>query len=386
MKHLILLLLLMFGVKSITYSQCASQFSFATNSETVNFSNQSSVSNAHYFWNFGDGTGSNLPNPIHAFPESGRYSVSLFAKDTVSNCSSYNDQWIDVIKTSTSSCHPAIPKDSIILTNQYSNVYIQLVDTSASCNLYSKMFDGGYDQNKPAAYLGSNIIGTWLLIERYPGRFVGRIKHFIFDAITHQQIFHRTSYKTVPFHYTSAKNYNSCSANFEFKVVSQDAYGQRILYTAMNKTATSYQWIVGGMTGSVYPSTDTVSWYYPYSLYSNKMLVTALSMASPGGCMDTLVQNIRIPDMGPTTIGVKEYSQNDFGLTVFPNPVQDKFIISTAVELDKITLINYMGQEVYVLRKPQLKQEIDLSLLPAGVYFVQAQKQQARCALKIIKQ
>lgn len=73
---------------STVSGQCSGLFSFAANFETVNFFNQSTVSNAHYFWNFDDGTGSNLKDPIHKFPETGNFFVTLFAKDTLSNCSS----------------------------------------------------------------------------------------------------------------------------------------------------------------------------------------------------------------------------------------------------------------------------------------------------------
>jgi len=89
MKKVIFLPIYVMISASAIFGQCSSLFSFAANFETVNFYNQSSLSNAHYFWNFGDGTGSNFRDPIHKFPETGSYMVTLFINDTVSNCSSY---------------------------------------------------------------------------------------------------------------------------------------------------------------------------------------------------------------------------------------------------------------------------------------------------------
>jgi hypothetical protein len=359
---------------STALGQCPSSFSFATNSETVSFTNQSTVSNAHYFWNFGDGTGSNSTNPIYAFPETGKYLVTLFAKDAVSNCSSYYEQWISVTKSSTNACQPGF-KDSVLFTNMYSYVYLQLTDTSVNCNNYSKFIDGGSMQNSPAV--------MWLLLDTRPARYVGRMRYYTNN--NNVSTFQRAVYKTVPFRYTSAKNYNPCSANFEFKIVSQNTSGQRILYTAMNKTAATYQWYIDG-TSTVIPTTDTVSVYYPFSTYSNSMFLAVLMTKGSSGCTDTLIQNIRIPDMGPTSVGVKEYNSDKFSLNIYPNPAHDKIVVSSAIEVEKMILVNALGQTVLIINTPQLKQEIDVSPLPTGIYFMKTENKQGRAVFKVVKE
>jgi PKD repeat protein len=101
MKKIIALAAIVLAITTSVLGQCTPLFSFAAYFNTVTFLNQSSVSHAHYFWNFGDGTGSNIANPIHTFPDDGDYLVTLFAEDTVSNCSSYYEYWVDVTKYST---------------------------------------------------------------------------------------------------------------------------------------------------------------------------------------------------------------------------------------------------------------------------------------------
>ncbi|MBX7182781.1 MAG: hypothetical protein K1X82_11775, partial [Bacteroidia bacterium] len=52
-------IIIFFQVLTIALGQnCESLFTYTTNFEEVSFYNQSSISNAHYFWNFGDGTSS----------------------------------------------------------------------------------------------------------------------------------------------------------------------------------------------------------------------------------------------------------------------------------------------------------------------------------------
>lgn len=69
MKKTILLTVFVASSFKIVSGQYNALYSFGAYFETVEFYNQSTVPNAHYFWNFGDGTGSNIHNPIHKFPE-----------------------------------------------------------------------------------------------------------------------------------------------------------------------------------------------------------------------------------------------------------------------------------------------------------------------------
>jgi len=317
--------------------QCSALFSFGANFETVNFYNQSNVPNAHFFWNFGDGIGSNLKDPIHKYSETGNYMVTLFAKDTVSNCSSFYDFWINVTKFSTDSCQPISVIDSIILYNN--TYYLQLDDNSVNCNNYSMLLDGGSSQNFQYIW--------WCNLPWPHSRYLSRIRYRKYDSTVNQVVDKRMVYKSIPYNYTSSKNYNGCSANFEFKVVSQDANGQRILFTAMNKSASSYAWAITGFGNPIYSSADTISHYY--SLNIDMFWNVYLKTTGQTGCRDSLCQTIRTQDRKNTITGINEGLIDKFSLSIYPNPAQDKIVLTSIVEVEKITLINSLCQEIFVL-------------------------------------
>ena len=335
MKKLILLTAISITTATTVFGQCQSLFSFAAYFETVTFINQSSATNAHYFWNFGDGTGSNLQTPIHKFPETGNYLVTLFAKDTISNCSSYYEYWVTVTKYSTDSCQTSI-NDSVFFNN--TNYYLKVIDNSTNCNGYDVNIDGGPAQN----FSPDNWI--WLGSGWHHARFLSRVQYYTYDTINGYNV-HREAYKTSPFLYTSSKNYGDCSANFEFKVVSQDSAGQTILFTAMNKTATYYEWEIIGFGNGIVTNNDTISKYYPYS--SNNFFLVGLKTTGSSGCNDTLYQNILVQDNIQTIASVSELEYH-VQYNLFPNPFFDQATLEfpTVKEKTTFTLYNTNGQLV----------------------------------------
>jgi len=63
---------------------------------TVNFTDLSTGTVHLYSWNFGDGTSSTQVNPIHQFTRAGYYLVSLSVRDTLTNCTDFHAQLIQV--------------------------------------------------------------------------------------------------------------------------------------------------------------------------------------------------------------------------------------------------------------------------------------------------
>ncbi|MCH8902663.1 MAG: PKD domain-containing protein, partial [Bacteroidetes bacterium] len=195
-----------------------SLFSYGATFEVVRFINQSAVSNAHYWWNFGDGTGANCKHPVHTYPETGRYLVTLFTKDTVGNCSDYYEIWVNVTKYSTDTCAPAMT-DSLFTSAGID--YLKIIDLSTNCGGYSISVDAGPAANSPAA-LWIGIDSSWA-----PARFLSRLQYFAYDTIIGYQLI-REAYKSTPYKFTSSINYDDCSANFEFTVIQEDSAGQRV--------------------------------------------------------------------------------------------------------------------------------------------------------------
>src|SRR5579863_1221448 len=131
MKKLIILILIIVSKISTVNGQCISNYSYTgVATDTVDFTNLSVASNAHYYWNFGDGSGSNVINPIHVYPDNGEYLVTLYVLDTISNCSNFYQNWITVVKPDTITCDVFFTdtiqlagqnNDGLIITNQSSN-------------------------------------------------------------------------------------------------------------------------------------------------------------------------------------------------------------------------------------------------------------------------
>lgn len=82
---------------------CKAKFTFmpSTSSSTVSFKDASVGTATEWFWDFGDGSSSNLQNPSHAYSTGGYYSVCLTTYDATSGCS---DTYCDYVKAGTGEC------------------------------------------------------------------------------------------------------------------------------------------------------------------------------------------------------------------------------------------------------------------------------------------
>ncbi|MBI4931381.1 MAG: PKD domain-containing protein [Bacteroidetes bacterium] len=102
---------------TIGYYPCNAQASFTFNSAndpTVSFTSTcSGASNPYYSWNFGDGSYSSSPNPIHIYSYSGTYIVCLSYGDTLNqNCSAYFCDTIVITNAPPPPPPPVLPCDS----------------------------------------------------------------------------------------------------------------------------------------------------------------------------------------------------------------------------------------------------------------------------------
>lgn len=305
---------------SLSRCQCLVQYTYSANYQTVSFTNLSTVNDAHYFWNFGDGTGSNLEHPIHTFPESGKYMVTLFANDTINGCHSYCEYWVSVSRFSVLPCDPHI-SDSIYFSQSSGYDLMRIYDSSYMCANFVITVDGGPALNfspSSSIYLG----GYWQTV---PFRIVCRGQFY--DANWNLK---REAYKSEGHNYSSIKNYGDSSANYEFVVVSEDSLGQRIVFTAMQRNAFFYEWQITGFGNPVYSNSDTISFYYPFN--SNDLWIVGLTTISQNGYCDTMWQNILVRHGVTTITGIPENSGFQFEL--FPNPAHSYFRVNFASPLN----------------------------------------------------
>ena len=358
----------------ITKSQtCTALYSYGANFTNVHFFNQSIASNAHYYWNFGDGTSSNIKNPIHEYAENGIYLATLYVNDSVSNCSNYYDQWLTVTKNSTDPCSPFI-SDSIYSQNGY--YYLKILDFS-NCSGYNVNYD---------VFSGSGPQFGTIKLTLYPANYLVSAYYYL------NSVLKRSTYKTTSNNYDRSKNYQGCSANFEFSVIEENAFGQRFLLKAMNKNALKYEWLITGFGDPIYRYTDTTSIFYggnPNVPYLNIANLVALKTIGQSGCMDSLVQPLVVRKQSSTYVGVNKIKNEVLDINVFPNPVKNKLSLlfePNKLRIDELTITNTLGQIVFTLNEPKSEQEIDVSFLESGLYFVKVQNREAQKTIKILKE
>ena len=280
----IILILLFFTQSLITNAQCTCNYSYSGNTDTLYFNNLSVLSNAHYYWNFGDGSTSYSVNPTHIFPESGKYLVTLYGKDTLSGCHTYYETWIVVNKPTTDLCNSLI-SDSIV--NYNGSNYLVISNLSNNCNSYYSNVDGGSAQNfPPGNYIWMS--GGW-----GPMLLSNRIQFYSADSIN-GHVLKREYYKTRNYKSSSSNNYNPCSANFEY-FVDYQVDSAKVYFKAMNQNAISYRYEVSGMGNPIYITTSNGACKYPYVSYEKHFpWIVALITQDAGGCIDTLTQIIYI--------------------------------------------------------------------------------------------
>jgi len=75
----------------------------------------------------------------------------------------------------------------------------------------------------------------------------------------------------------------------------------------------------------------------------------------------------------PTTVGINQISNNNNPLSIFPNPSNNNITIQSASELVVISIYNSLGEKVKEAKTKEVKVEIDISNLPAGIYILLAQ-------------
>jgi PKD repeat protein len=364
------LLFIFFLLSLRFYGQtCTAAFSYAAQAERLIFNNNSTVTNAHYYWNFGDGTSSNYKDPIHEFSDNGKYLVTLYVNDTITNCSDYFEAWIIAVKTNSDLCSPFL-NDSVYLQN--GNTYVKFLDSAINCINYGVDYKVGW-------YSGS---GKTRLLTKYPA-------NYILSAYYSQSgVFKRATYKTCLNNYYRSKNYQDCSANFEFAVVSENQTGQRIKFTAMNKNAKTYRWAILGFGSPIWVNTDTTSMYYPDNINSTvQNIAWTIFLATEGysGCKDSVLQSFVIQKRAMTYVNLKE-EEHLSHISVWPNPTSDKIYIDmeAGISFNQMSIVNTIGQVVFEKSNLEPKMELNLSYLAKGLYFLQLRGRDRQKTLKIV--
>lgn len=372
-------ILLSFLVISLTFNAqtCVANYTNTGSADTITFTNNSTLSNPHYYWDFGDGSGSNVKDPIHIFPDDGKYLVTLYCKDTISNCSNFYEQWLSITKIDTVSCNLLL-SDTIVNCGG-SDMCLVTTDLSTNCSNVSVDCDAGPGLN--------NAWGNWLGGGWISALFLDRLQAYTYDTIYGYRIF-KEYYKTVEYKYSANTNYQNCSANFEININYQ-TNGALVTLSAMNKNATSYQWEIIGFGNPVYVTTPTTSYLYPYVSYEKYFpwLIVLRTNDTNNNCGDTITKQILVKNpyyVSPT--GIEELEMSTFSM--YPNPVFDFITINSNnsdIRNIELKIYNNLGQVVYNTTINDFQDKINLSSLISGIYTAEISHKNSVTRKKFIK-
>lgn len=279
MNKLLTLVIILSAWTITANGQCTANYFHSGTTDTLTFTNQSTLSNAHYYWNFGDGSGSNDFSPVHVFPDDGKYLVTLYARDTVTNCVDVKQNWIDVLKPDTLQC-------DILFNDTIIGASLQTTNLSSNCS--------GLSINCHVAGPAQNICGNIGLGGWFSSLFMHGMQSSTNDSIYGYRILNGY-YKTMPWNYSSSTNYQDCSANFEVVIDYQPTFAVAT-FTAMNKNATNYTFKVTGFGNPIPLSGQSVS--YNFNYISNRKFsptnVYLIIADTVNNCADSVNQQILI--------------------------------------------------------------------------------------------
>lgn len=77
---------------------------------------------------------------------------------------------------------------------------------------------------------------------------------------------------------------------------------------------------------------------------------------------------------------------NNSDVRVFPNPSTGQFTVAfdTDAQIERLNVMNLLGKVVFSTQMPQTSNNIDLSAVPAGIYFVEATSGNQRVAKRLV--
>ena len=160
--------------------------------------------------------------------------------------------------------------------------------------------------------------------------------------------------------------------------------------------ATDYRWQVTGVS-IVYSNlrrrnANMTNWYLQWHTgISASQTYDVQVQALVGGVWGSLgpVCTINVPAADPSNdklIPFDGISDNGSMLTIYPNPFNNKFTIISDEGVNKITIMNMLGEIVYTSVIDSYETEISLADQPSGIYFVKSETGSGMITRKLIKE
>jgi hypothetical protein len=134
--------------------------------------------------------------------------------------------------------------------------------------------------------------------------------------------------------------------------------------------ANTYVWNTGGQSSSITITPSVTQSYW------------VIGTNTTSGCFTSEEVLIKVSECA----GLSSEEKGDL-FSIFPNPTPGKIRIGNAPELHaNIFVCNTLGEIVFFAEKNNLTEEVDISALPPGVYFVHLESSSGNQVVKVLKE
>jgi len=139
-----------------------------------------------------------------------------------------------------------------------------------------------------------------------------------------------------------------------------------------------YKLIVNGGTDYIWNTGETGSSITVNPTTNTTYCVTG---TDANGCTAYLCYTVSATD------GVEELEIEDYGIKIYPNPANTEITIELKDRRQKteVSIFNLTGEELFKQQTTNNKQQINISILPSGIYFVKIVNEQGVSVGKFVK-
>jgi len=331
----------------------------------VNFNNTSSGAQS-YSWNFGDGGTSTQASPSHTYTVAGNYTVTLVA----TGCGG----------SSTNTYTQAVSIGSVGATLPLTEGFEGLTAIPSGWSLYNPDADAAWEINSTVAKTGTKCMGFNNCDGDGATDMTGRVdrvytKNYNFSGASTAAMTFDVAYALLTYQGTPYPDQLKVNVSTDCGTTWTTLYNKSgsTLASAPGYTSIATCWVPSGASQW---RNDNIN-LNAYAGQANVMF--AFENTSNWGTW-VYIDNINIT--GTTGIAMNQAE----GVSIYPNPAHNNFNVKADENISSVRVIDMLGKTVMLNYPEEKHAQVDITSLPAGIYFVKVSAGQAQKLIKLVKE